>query len=181
MNDLELYIYIALALIYFLSRAFRQKKPKQPPGSYTNLPTSGQNTTSKSERDRTKTFEELLQEFTGYKEAPLTKEMAEENEKVEEEVVEAAEIPDEYQTYEEYDDYKSSDYINYDDIYKKSGEFTTLEEQGSLEVPIDIIFDKSEIDKGATLRAKRYRQMLVDKQSFKEAFILKELFEPKYF
>ena len=181
MKDLELYIYIALALIYFLSRAFRQKKPKRPPGSYTNLPTSEQNTSPKTERDRSITFEELLQEFTAYKEEPQSKEIAEEIKEEEEEMVQTAEIENEYQTYEEYDDYKSTDYINYDDIYKKSSERTTLDEQVNLEEPINKNFTEYEIPDSATLRAKKFREMLSDKKSFKDAFILKELFDPKYF
>lgn len=180
MSDLELYIYIGLVLIYFLSRAFKQKKTPRPPGDYKDSTANDQGSEPQPKRERPITFEELLQEFTGYKEPPqtITKEKIEEEEQEVE--IEPAGRDQEYQTYEGYDDYKTSGYTNYDEFLEKSQNLTTLDEQVNLEEPIDKQFEAYESPSEICDRARKYRRMLLKRESLRDAFILKEILDPKY-
>jgi hypothetical protein len=180
MSDLELYIYIGLALIYFLTRALKQKKAPRPPGNYKNTSPKEQESSSGPVRERPMTFEELLKEFTGYKEPPQTVTPAAEEKEIEEEYVETIEEDHEYQTYEGYDDYKKSGYTSYDEVYGKSQNLTTIDEQISLDEPLERQFEEYETQLPSCDRAKKYRQMLMRRESIRDAFILKELLDPKY-
>jgi hypothetical protein len=126
------------------------------------------------------TFEELLEEFTGYKEPPKTVTQAEEITDVKEEQEEIPAADEEIQYYDEYDDYKSGEYKNYDKIFEKSEELTTLDEQVSLEEPVQKEWKVYERQPVTYSKAKRFREMLTAKDSIKDAIILKELLDPKY-
>lgn len=180
MSDLELYIYIGLVLIYFLSRAFKQKKSPRPPGDYKDSTVNDQGSVQKPKRERPMTFEELLQEFTGYKEPPQT--MTPEVTVEEEQEVESepAVEDQEYPTYAGYDDYKTTSYTNYDELFEKSQKLTTLDDQIDLDEPIEKQFEVYESPSGTCDRARKYRQMLLKRESLRDAFILKEILEPKY-
>lgn len=180
MSDLELYIYIALALIYFLTRALKQKKTPRPPGNYSDTSTREQDSSPGPAKDRPLTFEELLQEFTGNKEPPQTATTVSEEKEIEEEPVETIEEDHEYRTYEGYDDYKTTSYPDYDELYEKSKKLLTIDEQVSLDEPLTIQFKEYEIQSSLNDRAKKFRQMLMQRDSLKDAFILKELLDPKY-
>lgn len=180
MSDLELYIYIGLVLIYFLSRAFKQKKTPRPPGNYKDSKANDQGREPQPKRERPMTFEELLQEFTGYKEPPqtMTPEVMEEEEQ--EKVLEPATEAYEYQTYEGYEDYKTSSYTNYDEVFEKGQNLTTLDEQIDLKEPIEKQFEPYDSASETCDRTKKYRRMLMKRESLRDAFILKEILDPKY-
>ena len=69
MDDLELYIYLALGAIYFLSRAFRKKKPVTPPQNQRRTD-SREGYDQASQKEKPVSFEDLLREFTGQKAEP---------------------------------------------------------------------------------------------------------------
>jgi len=158
MNDLELYIYIALALIYFLSRAFRKKKPANPP-TQPRQSAPGRQDEEAPHREKPLTFEDLLREFTGAKNEP--------EERYEEEV----------STFDEYDDdlpdeekespatetygYDSeSPYKNYEEIYGSSESLKTLDEQVKIGTPERKRFEGYKIEESENIHiAKRYRDI----------------------
>lgn len=182
MSDLELYIYIGLVLIYFLTRVLKQKKTPRPPGDYKDSAPGDQGHDFRPKRERPMTFEELLQEFTGTKEPPQT--VLPDEIKVEEHEAEMEPVAEnhEYQTYEGYDDYKTSSYTNYDEVFEKGRNLTTLDEQIDLGEPIEKQFEAYESTSGAEIcdRARKYRRMLMKRDSLRDAFILKEILDPKY-
>jgi len=181
MSDLELYIYIGLALIYFITRALKQKKTPRPPGNYRNPTPMEQESSRESPRERPMTFEELLQEFTGNKEPAPTFTPAAAEELQEEEEVETIAEDSEIQTYEGYDDYKTSGYTSYEELYEKSQNLSTIDEQVSLEERMEKEFEEEYEPKTETFyRAGKYRQMLMRKESLRDALILKEILNPKY-
>ena len=175
MDDLELYIYIALGAIYFLSRAFRKKKPVQPPQKRRDTDSGG----GYEQAPRTEkhvTFEDLLKEFTGQKEKPEY-EYEEEPEEFEESYTqEAGQSAGEYATEEEVS------YKSYEEVYNTNKDFKTLDEQVKLESAKRKRFDEYKISKGVNIHtAKRYRDLLQNKDSIKDAIILKEILDRKYF
>ena len=180
MSDLELYIYIGLALIYFITRALKQKKTPRPPGNYRNTTPAEQESARESPRNRPMTFEELLQEFTGQKEPapPVTPAAMEEVQ--EEEEFETIQEDSEIQTYEGYDDYKTSSYTSYEELYDKSQNLQTIDEQVSLKEHPERQFEEYEPKPPTFYRAGKYRQMLKRKESLRDALILKEILNPKY-
>ena len=185
MNDLELYIYIALVLIYFVSRALKRKKAPKPTDKYTAPASRNQETSRTETRERPLTFEELLEEFTGYKEVPQTVHREEVQEFEEEtamepEYREPSTSNDEYKHYEGYDDYKKGDYTNYDELYKKSQDLTAPDEPLGLDKPLQRMPEAAERFDVPSSRAKKIREMLLSKNSLKDAIILKELLDPKY-
>ncbi|MBR9999466.1 MAG: hypothetical protein KFF73_10865 [Cyclobacteriaceae bacterium] len=179
MSDLELYIYIALALIYFLSRVFKQKKSPRPPGNYRDAASGKPDSPSRPQGERQLTFEELLQEFTGYKEPQQTV-APEHGELLEEmEFEEATPVEEEYKYYEGYDDYKKSSYMDYNQVPEK--DLTTIDEQVSFEDPLEKKFEDIVVESVESSRALRYREMLLKNESIRDAIILKELLDRKYF
>jgi hypothetical protein len=181
MNDLELYIYIALVLIYFLTRVLRPRKAKKPPKNVTDASGPDRESSQTEPRQRPMTFEELLEEFTGYKEPPQTVNPADEVQEEEKKSEKPAPaIDDEFQYYEGYDDYKKGEYTNYDDVFEKTGDLKTLDEQVSLEEPLQKRMEVIEKKVYASSRAKKFREMLISRESFRDAVILKELLDPKY-
>ncbi len=184
MDELQIYIYLALALIYFLSQAFRKKKPKQPRG-YGESDTAEEETSRIPERDRSMTFEELLEEFTGQRSEEKAKEEARKKAREAYELEEEPEEPeimkdDEYKVYDEYDDYKASAYREYTDYSAQSSKLKTLDEQVDIEEPIEKLFDGYQ-DKYKQTRADKYRKILSNPETIKDAIILKEILDPKYF
>jgi hypothetical protein len=182
MNDLELYIYIALALIYFLTRAFKPKKSPRPPKDIRGPASDSPDSTSRPARERPMTFEELLQEFTGYREPQQTLAPTREEE-VEEEVQheEIQEEEHEYKYYEGYDDYKKSSYADYNTVQQLEKDLTTIDEQVSFEEPLEKKFDWGEIEIVKSIQSEKYRKMLQNPESIRDAIILKELLDRKYF
>jgi hypothetical protein len=180
MSDLELYIYIGLILIYFLTRVLKKKKTPGPPGNYRDSASNKPESDQQPARERPMTFEELLQEFTGYKEPPQSAMPEVVEEKVIEEQDETVEEDQEYHTYEGYEDYKTSGYTNYEELYKRSQDLTTLDEKINLEEPIEKQFEPYDTIPGKHERARKYRQMLMKRESIRDAFILKEILDPKY-
>jgi hypothetical protein len=178
MNDLELYIYIALALIYFLTRAFKPKKNPRPPGKYEESASDPSETPARPARERQMTFEELLQEFTGYKEPPQTEAPPAYEEQVEEEIQEKKE---EYQYYEGYDDYKKSSYAEYSSFAEEKGKMITIDEQISFEEPLERKFEWGVDELVESSYTTKYRKMLQNRESIRDAIIMKELLDRKYF
>jgi len=179
MDDLELYIYIALALIYFLSRAFRKKKPVAPPRKPQDA-----NSSDGYEQDHRKekqvTFEDLLREFTGQKKEPEY-EYEERPEEYEESHSEEKYYHDEEST-EEYPTEEEVGYKSYEEVYSMNKDLKTLDEQVRLEMAEKKRFDTYKIETGRNIHvAKRYRKMLHNKDSIKDAIILKEILDHKYF
>lgn len=182
MSDLELYIYIALALIYFLTRVFKPKKSPRPPRDIRGPASETSDTTSRPERERPVTFEELLQEFTGYREPQQTVAPAREEEVEEETLPEEIQAEaDEYQYYEGYDDYKKSSYADYNTVQKQGQELTTIDEQVSFDEPLEKKFDWGKTEPATSVQTEKYRKMLRDPESVRDAVILKELLDRKYF
>ncbi len=179
MDDLELYIYIALGAIYFLSRAFRKKKQAPPPQKHRNTD-SGGGYEKAPRTEKPVTFEDLLKEFTGRKEKPEY-EYEEEPEELEESYVDGNYNKEEKFT-EEYETQEESRYKSYEEVYNVNKDFKTLDEQVNLESAEKKRFDEYKISEGVNIHtAKRYRDLLRNKDSIKDAIILKEILDCKYF
>ena len=189
MDDVQLYIYLALALIYFLSRAFKTKKPVNQGGGQPANPFGEEDIDPQSGRNRPISFEDLLKEFTREQEEQLDQkqektvrsdpyqDMSEEPETV---TPQPEPEPEPQLTYDSYDDYRSP-YQNYEDIYG-SQENTTLDVQVSLDEPLKKRFDVYKIgqeEEGAP--ASHFRALLRDPDSIKDAIVLKEILDRKYF
>jgi hypothetical protein len=180
MNDLELYIYIALALIYFLSRAIRKKKPVRPPAQ---KPRSASDDTyqSASPKERPLTFEDLLKEFTGQKEA----ETLEEEKLIETTEMSSSERKNEYEEdlyAENYNSYKEDSYKSYEEVYNNSKDLKTIDEQVSLNVIGRKRFDEYIIEKQENIHvANRFRKILKNSDTIRDAIILKEILDRRYF
>lgn len=175
MDDIQLYIYLALALIYFLVRALRPKNTNQ---SEQDLPESwpkNKKTPRIPEKDRSMTFEDLLKEYTGSQEEPSATTESESEE------VEIAQPEEEYKSYEGYNDYKKGSYVDYDDLVEESGNLKTLDEQVKIEDTVKSHASGYEIEETDSIRAHHFRQMLMNRNSLQEAIILKEILEPKHF
>jgi hypothetical protein len=189
MSDLELYIYIGLVLIYFLSRAMRKKKPQKPPIQRSVNP--ARDTQEKTSTEvRPLTFEELLKEFTGQKEEETPVVEAEEPGSLEEPSPGVYEYgTDDRSGENEYDDNHSETYENYDETYKSyeevydhQGKLITLDEQVDLSSAGRKRFEKYKIDKAENIHiARRYKNMLMNQDSIRDAIILKEILDRKYF
>jgi hypothetical protein len=180
MDDLELYIYIALALIYFFSRAFRKKKRVKPPQS-TQRTSSDDAQRPAARTEKPLTFEDLLREFTGQKE-----EKAFEGE----EIIEMGEDVLNDQRYDYTEDnlsdtntgYNQDTYKNYEEIYGSSKNLKTLDEQVSLDTRGRKRFDTYKIKESENIHvAQRFREILKNKNTVKDAIILKEILDRKYF
>jgi hypothetical protein len=180
MNDLEIYIYIALAVIYFLSRAFRKKNPAKPPRP-TQRTTSQDDYEQQSQKEKPLTFEDLLKEFTGQKEKPVHEVEEEEEERyesLEQEYIDAEAEP--YSA--EYESYDESQYRSYDEVYGKGKDLKTLDEQVQINEPFRKRFDEYMIQKEVNIHnASRFRELLKNKDSVRDAIILKEILDRKYF
>ena len=182
MNDLEIYIYIALAVIYFLSRAFRKKNPAKPPGRPSQTSSQKDNDHS-TKTEKPLTFEDLLREFTGQKDEPVpetrVEEIEEENyESLEQEYINAEEQP--YST--EYENYDESQYKSYEEVYGKGEHMKTLDEQIQINEPVRKRFNEYKIKEELNVhKASRFRELLKNKDSLKDAIILKEILDRKYF
>jgi hypothetical protein len=180
MDDLELYIYIALGVIYFLSRAFRKKKPAAPPQNQRNSDSrSDYDQTSKKEKPVS--FEDLLREFTGQKEEPVY-EYEEENEDSDASYVEDSYYQEEEQARKKYKTTEDVEYKSYEEMYNVSQDLKTLDEQVDLEMTKKKRFEEYKIEGGVNIHtAKRFRELLQNKDSIKDAIILKEILDRKYF
>lgn len=181
MDDLQLYIYLALAIIYFIARALKPSKNKKPPVGRQH---AGQDADAPDipDKERPLSFEELLEEFTGERSARKRSMPEEEEEEIEvHQANEATRVDDEYQSYEEYDDNKTGEYAQYEQQYQPAKELKTIDEQVSLEAPIEKAFEEYEIQRDVSHRAVKYRELLLNQESLKDAILLKEMLEPKYF
>jgi len=181
MKDLELYIYIALAVIYFLSRAFRKKKSVKPPTSR-QVTASPHDYEDSSKKEKPLTFEDLLKEFTGQKDVPVNED-AEEFVNVEEEDPSGRKyVKDSDQFDEEYDTHNEDSYKSYEEVYSNKGNLKTLDEQVHINAAARKRFDEYKIEEKVNIHtAKRFRELLNNKDSVKDAIILKEIFDRKYF
>ncbi len=177
MDDLQLYIYLALAIIYFIARALKPAKKAKPPVGRQTMEEE-ESAPSAPSGERPLSFEELLKEFTGQKQS---KPSPRQEEKSEKETVEVAMTDNEYRTYDEYDDYKTGEYAQYEQQYKPARELKTIDEQVSLEEPIEKAFEEYEIQQEGLIRAKKYRDLLTSQDTLKDAIILREILQPKYF
>ena len=172
MDDLELYIYIALGVIYFLSRAFRKKKSVTPQQNKRNAD-SAQDYDEDTRTEKTVTFEDLLREFTGQKEESKY-EYEEEVEEPDSSYVE--ESPREYAATEEVE------YKSYDEVYNVNKDLKTLDEQVNLEATGKKRFEEYKIEEGVNVHtANRFRELLRNKDSIRDAIILKEILDRRYF
>jgi hypothetical protein len=182
MNDLEIYIYIALALIYFLSRAFRKKKPAKPPRP-TSRTSSEEAYEHPSQKEKPLTFEDLLKEFTGQKNEPVSDVQEEEIEEESYKSLEEEYINSEEQPYSaEYETYDESNYKSYEEVYGEGKHLKTLDEQVQINEPVRKRFDEYKIKEEINIhKASRFRELLRNKDSIKDAIILKEILDRRYF
>jgi hypothetical protein len=180
MDDLELYIYIALGVIYFLSRAFRKKKPVTPRQNQQNAnPNEDYGRTS--QKEKTVTFEDLLKEFTGQKEEPVY-DYEEENSEPDRSYDKGSYYQEVEQSEKESETPEEVEYKSYDEVYNVSKDLKTLDEQVDLKLAEKKRFDKYKIEEGVNIHtAKRFRELLQNKDSIKDAIILKEILDRKYF
>jgi hypothetical protein len=181
MDDLELYIYIALGVIYFLSRAFRKKKPVAPPRNQRNAePDYGNNRAPQKEKQVT--FEDLLREFTGQKKEPVYDYEEEEGEADVSSYEEESYYSEEELREKEYADREEVEYKSYDEVYNVNKDFKTLDEQVDIELNKKKRFEEYKIEEQVNVHtAKRFRELLQNKDSIKDAIILKEILDRKYF
>jgi len=190
MSDLELYIYIGLILIYFLSRALRKKKTGNPPVQRPRNPSSRDVYEKTSTKERPMTFEDLLKEFTGQREEVTPAVEVEEPAEVDTKPQDESEIENDVETsYNEYKSYDENLYENYEETYKSYEEvfgheegLVTLDEQVNLKKPRRKRFEGYKIQEEENIHvAQRFRHMLKNRDSIKDAIILKEILDRKYF
>jgi len=180
MDDLELYIYIALGVIYFLSRAFRKKKKATPPKNQRNADPRGDYDQT-SRKEKPVSFEDLLREFTGQKEEPAY-DYQEKNEAPDESYDEDSYYQEEEQNKKEYETSEELEYKSYEEVYNVNRDFKTLDEQVDLDLAKKKRFEEYKIEKVVNIHtAKRFRELLQNKDSIKDAIILKEILDRKYF
>lgn len=180
MEDLQLYIYLALAAIYFLSRAFKSKKSNRSPGKLPDSDQHNDRPEDQSQRERPISFEDLLREFSGQKEK---KELEKYEEAEVDEMIDYEEeiVPEEIKQ-PSYAAYNDPVYGNYDEVSQGKDKYKTLEEEIEIEKLANDRFNEYKIDKNESANyASRIRKFLHDKDSIKDAIILKEVLDRKYF
>jgi hypothetical protein len=197
MDDYQVIIYIILVVIYIISRALKAKKKIDPTvrppeqryeetGPYPESASKPFNTTPKP---RQLTFEDLLKEFSGYEEKESHSAPAE---------TETAELPyktvtkpetREYQSYEspgnfptyKYEEAKSLEsLVSYEDMYQSPGK---VEQADTKHADInESRFKEYTSYKGFDIhKAGRFRKLLHNATSMKDAVVLKEILDRKYF
>ena len=199
MDDFQIVVYIILVVIYIISRALKAKKKAVPPQSgKPNIPQEYEEVEPREipkpfnqpTSQQPVTFEDLLKEFTGYKEeeeetarpeSPVVKE-------IRETVVENPYLKynqPEYKdpSYEEYETLEKIDYkepVSYDDLFKGPEKIIESDTE-----PVDE--NKGRFGSYASVReydvhtATRFRKLLHNPTTVKDAVILKEILDRKYF
>ncbi|MEM7550459.1 MAG: hypothetical protein AAF363_12325 [Bacteroidota bacterium] len=164
MDDIGNIVYIVFLVIYLLSRAFKKKKPKQPP---TANPDAYEQTESQPTQRPKKqlTFEEMLREFT--EGAP-----PEEPEVLDEPVPEP--------TPRQYDDQSISE--KYQSSIDQAKKFKTIDEQVELERKPLVFdeFDAYDIKEDGPSIADEVRESLQNLDDARKAIILKEVLDRKF-
>ncbi len=180
MEDLQIYIYIALAAIYFLSRAFKGKKSKQSPGKLPDSDQYNDQPEDQSQRERPISFEDLLREFSGQKEK---RELEKYEEADVEEIIDYEEeiVPEEIKQ-PSYAAYNDPGYGKYAETSQEKNKYKTLSEEIEIEELNKERFIEYKRDENTSSNnASRIRKFLQDKDSIKDAIILKEVLDRKYF
>lgn len=197
MDDFQIVVYIILVVIYIISRALKAKKKAVPPQS--GNPRIPQDIEEPGTEEipepynppvsQPVTFEDLLKEFTGYKEEsePARPESAVVKE-IKETVVENPYLKYNQADYRKpaYQDYDSTEDIihnapvSYDDIYK--GPEKMIEKDTEPEDVNEGRFDKYASFKEYDVHtAARFRKLLHNPMTVRDAVILKEILDRKYF
>ena len=178
MDDLQIIIYIVFIVLYLLSRALRKKKPVVGDDSHTQETPGSLSTSSESKpRKRPTTFEELLRELEGHPQE--TEEIKEEPqvhaEQEKEPVVEETAMIEE--------SLHASPTVNPQwEKYMKEGGLQSLDETVDLDAQLRKRFDTYKISRKDNIHtASRYRELLRSRDSVKDAIILKEILDRKYF
>ncbi len=180
MDDLELYIYLALGVIYFLSRAFRKKKPVTPPQNQRKTD-SREDYDQAPQKEKPVSFEDLLREFTGQKKEPEY-DYEEEYKEDDRSYDGDSYYREEEKSGTEYETAEEVEYKSYDEVYDVNKDLKTLDEQVDLELSKKKRFEEYKIEEGVNIHtAKRFRELLQNKDSIKDAIILKEILDRKYF
>ena len=197
MSDIQIIVYILLIVIYIISRAMKAKKKFIPPE--TGKPGFPQDIdeTEAAEIPRPYnppvsqpvTFEDLLKEFTGYKEPEVTsKPQPEADREIKKAVVENPYLkynrPDvrenSRQDYRSLEQISYEEPVSYEDIYKGPEKMVEADSE-----PIDE--NKSRFVTYATLKefdlhtSSRFRNLLRNPMTVKDAIVLKEILDRKYF
>jgi hypothetical protein len=160
MESLKDFLPILLALLYFLLSGLGSKKKKQnAPPKRTMFPDRQEGTLN--EEKPPLTFEELLREISGGR--PI-EEVEQEYESYEEEL---SQVPDKYQAY-------TGSITDAEPI-----EIKKLDDQ--VEIPEGAKKLKVLYEGGSGYNADRVRKMLQSKDGLKDAVVLAEILNPKYF
>lgn len=178
MDDLQLLIYIIFIVLFILSRALRKKKPVSPDNAEQN--TGGEQASARPASKRPVTFEDLLRELER-----LPPEKSENEEWEESKVVESVdqkETENQYPTYATYESQEEQSTIDPEyEKYLKDAGMTPLDEQIDIEEPLKKRFEEYRIQqKEHKQNAARYKQLLKDPETLKDAIILQEILKRKY-
>lgn len=177
MDDIQFWLYLAFALIYFITRSFKKKEPKKPAGG-----SSPRQESSGPER-KPVTFEELLKEFTEGREAGDEREevTAESRQKAEEEEwLKKQRETEEEEVFEEGRTRRFSDEESkriYEESIRKvaenSPDFKSDEHFRSKLVRV-------EAQEETHTLAEDIRDMLQDQEDVKKAIVMSEILNRKY-
>ena len=167
MDNIENVLYLAIAIIYFLYRAFGKRKGKaqrQVREAPPSAPTTGPVQTSHPPKTKPLTFEDILRELAG-EEQPVEIPVEPETPPEEEVVYEYEEEAEKEVTLEELPSYRT-------EVQAVSGSHLASTEGGRL--------NPFKIQKKTSKLHKDIYRTLSSLEGAKKAFILKEIFERKY-
>jgi hypothetical protein len=197
MDDFQIVVYVLLVIIYIISRVMKARRNVNPPESEDHVPYQEIEPAETKEIPKPYnppvsqpvTFEDLLKEFTGYKEeeSPVKDEPQVVRE-IKETVIENPYLKVNQPvysktTYKSYDDEALANYktpVSYDDLYK--GPERIVEADIAKQDENKGRFGTYSSYKQYDLHtAARFRKLLHDPLSIKDAIILKEILDRKYF
>lgn len=172
MDDIQFWLYLLFAVIYFISRSFKKKEPAQPPRRV-NRPDYEQETPPR----KAVTFEELLREFTeAREEKEPTREVV-----VEEEKPAIREIPKKKPVFEE----GRTQFFADEESRRVYEESIKMAEGADIRFERDDHFktklrSRSEQEESSGSFASDLRDMLREGDGAKRAVVLAEILNRKY-
>ncbi|HLF32971.1 MAG TPA: hypothetical protein VI583_01960 [Cyclobacteriaceae bacterium] len=197
MDDYQVIIYIILVVIYIISRALKARKkidptilpPQQRYEENESYPETAPKPFDAPSKPRQLSFEDLLKEFSGYEEkevhpAPAESETAnypyKTETKPETRQYQSYESPENFPSYNDEEGKSLESLVSYEDMYQSPGR---VEKADTKHADINEIRFKEYASYQAfdIHKARRFRKLLHNSTSMKDAVVLKEILDRKYF
>ena len=197
MDDFQVIIYIIIVVILFVSRVLKARKKAEQPGppapkryEETEVyPDTNPKPYNTSPKPRQLTFEDLLKEFSGYENKekelapakPDTYQIPPKAElRPEPQEYRSYESPDAFPTHEEEEARSLESLVSYEEMYHEPG-MVSISDTKSVDINEDRFTEYESHLKIDIHKANRFKRLLRNSISIKDAVILKEILDRKYF